>query len=216
MTSVRHRSTSFGVVREGSPCPLGQLRIGRQSCASDQSMGVQRRSAAFVRCHKVHASPPCVGRLLLFGSTRLSWLPYAIAFGMLGGRDLSATSSRWPAPWALAAGALLGVAAHLANVLPDLLEDVPHRGPRTAAPAGHQGHRTDRRGDPVGSVGDDPVRSRRPARPMAPGRVRRGGAGGRHGGRHGLPRPVVAAALRGHDAYRRLNLVFFALSGTRL
>ena len=67
--------------------------------------------------------------------TVLSWLPYAIAFGMLPAvATMSASPSRWPAAWALSAGALLGVAAHLANVLPDLREDVatgirglPHR-----------------------------------------------------------------------------------------
>ncbi len=68
-------------------------------------------------------------------STVLSWLPYAIAVGLLPAvATLSAEPSRWPALWALAAGALLGVAAHLANVLPDLRDDIatgvrglPHR-----------------------------------------------------------------------------------------
>jgi len=75
-------------------------------------------------------------------ATVLSWLPYAIAFGMLPAvATLSASPPRWPAPWALTAGGLLGVAAHLANVLPDLGDDVatgirglPHRiGARTTA-----------------------------------------------------------------------------------
>jgi 4-hydroxybenzoate polyprenyltransferase len=74
-----------------------------------------------------------------------SWLPYAIAFGLLPAVvTLSASLPRWPAPWALVAGALLGVAAHLANVLPDLREDaatgvrgLPHRlGPKATALAG--------------------------------------------------------------------------------
>jgi 4-hydroxybenzoate polyprenyltransferase len=78
-------------------------------------------------------------------STALSWLPYAIAFGMLPAiATLSGSPPRWPAPWALVAGALLGVAAHLANVLPDLNEDaatgvrgLPHRlGAKVTAPAG--------------------------------------------------------------------------------
>ena len=38
-------------------------------------------------------------------ATALSWLPYAIAFGMLPAVvTLSASPPRWPAPWALAAG----------------------------------------------------------------------------------------------------------------
>lgn len=78
-------------------------------------------------------------------ATALSWLPYAVAFGMLPAvATLSASPPRWPAAWALGAGALLGVAAHLANVLPDLQEDVatgirglPHRlGARATAVAG--------------------------------------------------------------------------------
>jgi 4-hydroxybenzoate polyprenyltransferase len=68
-------------------------------------------------------------------ATILSWLPYAIAFGMLpAAATLSATPPRWPPAWALTAGAVLGVAAHLANVLPDLHDDsatgirgLPHR-----------------------------------------------------------------------------------------
>ena len=68
-------------------------------------------------------------------STVLSWLPYAIAFGLLPAvATLSDSPPRWPPAWALAAGALLGVAAHLANVLPDLRDDqatgvrgLPHR-----------------------------------------------------------------------------------------
>lgn len=78
-------------------------------------------------------------------ATVASWVPYAIAFGMLPAvATLSASPPRWPAAWALTAGALLGVAAHLANVLPDLREDaatgvrgLPHRlGAKPTALAG--------------------------------------------------------------------------------
>jgi 4-hydroxybenzoate polyprenyltransferase len=78
-------------------------------------------------------------------ATILSWLPYAIAFGMLpAAATLAARPPRWPAVWALTAGALLGVAAHLANVLPDLHNDaatgirgLPHRlGAKATALAG--------------------------------------------------------------------------------
>jgi 4-hydroxybenzoate polyprenyltransferase len=67
--------------------------------------------------------------------TAFSAVPYLVAFGLL---PLLATLAR-PEPagaawWAIAAGALLGLAAHIANVLPDLADDVatgvrgmPHR-----------------------------------------------------------------------------------------
>lgn len=78
-------------------------------------------------------------------ATVMSWLPYAIAFGMLPAvATLSAAPPRWPAAWAMTAGALLGVAAHLANALPDLRDDaatgirgLPHRlGAKATALAG--------------------------------------------------------------------------------
>jgi 4-hydroxybenzoate polyprenyltransferase len=57
-------------------------------------------------------------------ATVWSWVPYAIAFGTLPAvATLAARDARLPPWWATAAGALLGVAAHLANVLPDLGED---------------------------------------------------------------------------------------------
>lgn len=68
-------------------------------------------------------------------STPLSWAPYAFAFGAMP----SVVTLALPAPalaqsWATSAGALLGVGAHLANVLPDLDDDhstgvrgLPHR-----------------------------------------------------------------------------------------
>ena len=72
-------------------------------------------------------------------ATVWSWAPYAIAFGALPAvATLARPDHHFPAGWALAAGALLGVAAHLANVAPDLADDLatgvqglPHRlGPR--------------------------------------------------------------------------------------
>jgi 4-hydroxybenzoate polyprenyltransferase len=68
-------------------------------------------------------------------NTVASVLPYIVSFGLL---PLIVTLSRSvpasAAAWALALGALLGVAAHFANVLPDLQDDactgvrgLPHR-----------------------------------------------------------------------------------------
>ena len=68
-------------------------------------------------------------------STALSVLPYAVSFGLLPAFVvLGLPGHPAPAPWLVAAGALLGSGAHFANVLPDLDDDaatgvrgLPHR-----------------------------------------------------------------------------------------
>ncbi|HET9631027.1 MAG TPA: UbiA family prenyltransferase [Terrabacter sp.] len=67
--------------------------------------------------------------------TVLSPLPYAVAFAALPAVvTLALPSPVWPPAWVLVTGALLGVGAHLLNVLPDLADDeatgvrgLPHR-----------------------------------------------------------------------------------------
>jgi 4-hydroxybenzoate polyprenyltransferase len=75
-------------------------------------------------------------------STLWSWAPYAVTFGLLPAVVTLALPGSPLAPaWAIAAGALLGVGAHLVNVLPDLDDDaatgvrgLPHRlGRRTSS-----------------------------------------------------------------------------------
>jgi len=71
------------------------------------------------------------------GLKRVAWsgLPYAIAFGALPAAiTLALPDPQWPPVWMVAAGALLGVGAHLLNALPDLADDartgvrgLPHR-----------------------------------------------------------------------------------------
>ncbi|PWI07242.1 hypothetical protein DIZ27_28685 [Streptomyces sp. NWU339] len=57
--------------------------------------------------------------------TVLSPLPYAVGFGSLPAFVvLGLPSPSRPAWWAVAAGALLGVGAHLVNVLPDIEDDL--------------------------------------------------------------------------------------------
>jgi 4-hydroxybenzoate polyprenyltransferase len=78
---------------------------------------------------------------LALKSTVVSWLPFAVAFGALPAVATFALPGRpAPASWVLVAGGLLGVAAHLANVVPDIEDDratavvgFAHRiGPRAA------------------------------------------------------------------------------------
>ena len=74
-------------------------------------------------------------------ATALSWLPYALSFGALPSVVTLGLPGHPFAPlWATAAGALLGVGAHLANALPDLEDDLatgvrglPHRLGRAAS-----------------------------------------------------------------------------------
>jgi len=68
-------------------------------------------------------------------ATWWSWAPYAVSFALLAVFVvLAAPGDGRPAPWAVAAAALLGVGAHVANTLPDLEDDtatgvrgLPHR-----------------------------------------------------------------------------------------
>jgi 4-hydroxybenzoate polyprenyltransferase len=68
-------------------------------------------------------------------ATASSWVPFAVAFGLLPAiATLGQEQPAWPQWWVYAAGALLGVAAHVTNVLPDLEDDArtgisgfPHR-----------------------------------------------------------------------------------------
>lgn len=72
---------------------------------------------------------------LVLKRTVWSAVPYALAFGSLPAVvSTAAGPSTWPPFWAPVAGALLGVGAHLLNVLPDLADDartgvrgLPHR-----------------------------------------------------------------------------------------
>ncbi|WP_245657664.1 UbiA family prenyltransferase [Herbidospora mongoliensis] len=58
-------------------------------------------------------------------ATVLSWVPYVIGFGQFPAFvSLGLPGEPWPAWWSVLAGALLGVGAHLANVLPDIDGDL--------------------------------------------------------------------------------------------
>lgn len=72
---------------------------------------------------------------LVLKRTVLSWLPYVVAFGSLPAVVwLALDPPEMPPVWAMAVGGLLGLGAHLVNVIPDLADDaatgirgLPHR-----------------------------------------------------------------------------------------
>jgi 4-hydroxybenzoate polyprenyltransferase len=124
---------------------------------TDKPLATGRVTARTVRVALAVAAVLCVGLSLALGAaaglvhlflvgcgaaynlvlkrTALSWLPYAVAFGLLPAVvSLALDPPEWPPAWMIAAGALLGVGAHLVNVLPDLDDDaatgvrgLPHR-----------------------------------------------------------------------------------------
>lgn len=70
------------------------------------------------------------------GLKRSAWsvAPFIVAFGLLPVVAVAAGGGQWPAWWAVATGAVFGVAIHCTNVLPDLVDDAatgvcgfPHR-----------------------------------------------------------------------------------------
>ncbi|MFD3681557.1 UbiA family prenyltransferase [Streptomyces sp. NPDC058613] len=58
-------------------------------------------------------------------ATAVSWVPYAVAFGLLPAFvTLGLPGAPWPPAWLTAGAALLGAGAHFANVLPDIDDDL--------------------------------------------------------------------------------------------
>lgn len=117
------------VGRSGKPIASGELPMTTVDAALALSLiGTIVASIALGwRPGVLHLAAVAAALLYNLGvkATLASPLPYAAAFAALPAIATSAhTPPRWPTWWAAAAGALLGVAAHLANCLPDLSGDV--------------------------------------------------------------------------------------------
>jgi 4-hydroxybenzoate polyprenyltransferase len=132
--------------RADKPAAVGELAPGTLRTAALLAAGacVPLSLAMGWRAGGLHLLAVCAAWAynLRLKSTVLSWLPYALAFGAIPSIvTLGLPGHPWAPVWATAAGALLGVGAHLANVLPDLADDaatgvrgLPHRlGERSAA-----------------------------------------------------------------------------------
>ncbi len=135
---------------------LVDLSRDRHTARADKPIATGRVEAALVRAACVVAVVACVPLSLALGwsagvvhlvcvgagwaynlglkATPWSWLPYAVAFGGLPSVAGLARGSEGLPWWVNAAGALLGVGAHLVNAVPDLADDaatgvrgLPHR-----------------------------------------------------------------------------------------
>ena len=125
------------VGRLDKPLATGAVdaRSVRVACAVAVLLVVPLSLACGVAAGLVHLGCVACGWAYNLGlkATAWSWLPYALAFGGLP-VFVSLAAGVEPAWWAAAAGALLGVGAHLVNTLPDLADDratgvlgLPHR-----------------------------------------------------------------------------------------
>ncbi len=127
------------VGRRDKPVASGAIRPGVVASAAGLALIATVALSAFLGVWAGSAALATVacGWIYNLGvkGTVFSWLPYAVAFGLLpAATTLGLPGHPWPAPWVIATGALLGVAAHFANVLPDLQSDratgvrgLPHR-----------------------------------------------------------------------------------------
>jgi 4-hydroxybenzoate polyprenyltransferase len=131
------------VGRTDKPLVTGALPVAwvRTACAVAVVATVPFSLACGVGAGLAHLVCVAAGWAYNLGLKRTwwSWLPYAVAFGALPAFvSLAGPDGETPPWWWPVAGALLGVGAHLLNVLPDLADDAatdvrgfPHRlGPR--------------------------------------------------------------------------------------
>jgi 4-hydroxybenzoate polyprenyltransferase len=125
------------VVRSDKPLASGELGSGtvRVACALAVLAVVPLSLACGWAAGVVHllAVASAWAYNLWLKSTIWSWAPYAFSFGALVA-FVGLAGDGLPPWWMVAAGALLGVGAHLVNVLPDLDDDaatgvrgLPHR-----------------------------------------------------------------------------------------
>ena len=127
------------VGRTDKPLVTGVLPVAwvRSACALAIVATVPLSLACGVGAGLVHLACVAAGWAYNLGLKRTwwSWLPYALAFGGLTVFvSLAGPEGQAPPWWWPVAGALLGVGAHLLNVLPDLADDAatdvhgfPHR-----------------------------------------------------------------------------------------
>ena len=133
------RARDIRVGRRDKPLATGELPIGwaQSACLLAVVGTVALSLLCGITAGLVHLGCVAAGWTYNLGlkSTSLSWLPYALAFGGLPiFITLAEPGAGLPPLWLPFAGALLGVGAHLVNVLPDLADDeatgvhgLPHR-----------------------------------------------------------------------------------------
>ncbi|MER5468203.1 UbiA family prenyltransferase [Streptomyces sp. NPDC002935] len=115
--------------RRGKPVVDGAIGVARVWAAAYAALAlcVPLSLACGPRAGAVHLAAIAAAWAynLRLKATRWSWAPYALAFAALPAFvALGLPGHPWPAWWVVAAGALLGIGAHLGDVLPDIRGDL--------------------------------------------------------------------------------------------
>jgi 4-hydroxybenzoate polyprenyltransferase len=127
------------VGRSDKPVARGLIAVGtvRTAAVATAGVAVLLSLALGPVAAVAHVVLVAAGWAYDAGLKRTVWsvVPFVVAFGLLPVVSVAAGSDgAWPAWWAVATGAVFGVAIHCTNVLPDLLDDeatgvrgFPHR-----------------------------------------------------------------------------------------
>jgi 4-hydroxybenzoate polyprenyltransferase len=115
--------------RTDKPLARGEVPVGlvRVLCGTALVGSLPLSFACGLEAGLVNVACTAAGWVYNLGvkATVWSWLPYAVAFGGLPAFvSLAEQPPLAPPAWAVLAGALLGVGAHLVNALPDLADDL--------------------------------------------------------------------------------------------
>ncbi|MDJ0344456.1 UbiA family prenyltransferase [Streptomyces sp. H10-C2] len=121
-----HRDTATG--RHDKPVAAGTVSVTTAWSAAFLALAlcVPLSLACGLRAGAVHLGGVAAAWAydLRLKATVWSWAPYAVGFGSLPAFvALGAPQHPWPAWWLVTAGALLGIGAHLGDVLPDIGRD---------------------------------------------------------------------------------------------
>lgn len=127
------------VGRSDKPVARGLIAVGtvRTAAVATAAVAVLLSIALGPVAAVAHVVLVAAGWAYDAGLKRTIWsvVPFVVAFGLLPVVSVAAgADGAWPAWWAIATGAVFGVAIHCTNVLPDLLDDeatgvrgFPHR-----------------------------------------------------------------------------------------
>jgi 4-hydroxybenzoate polyprenyltransferase len=120
----RERDSAAG--RRGKPLVSGEVSPGTVLVLATVALSLSLALSLPLGIREAGGMLVAVGSAWAYNlglkATALSWVPYAVSFGLAPVYIWLATGGIAPA-WVVAGGALLGVAAHLLNVIPDLERD---------------------------------------------------------------------------------------------